>query len=512
MYPRARSDGAATRRLLGGAVVVLGLAMPAYLVLPGLPAEALYQLVAWSSIAALLVGAVRNRAPLPPFLALAAGWACFAAGDLLLAIYDVVLHESPFPSLADVLYLAGYPLLAAGLLSLSRRRQPRGDHVALIDAGIITVSFTALAWVYLIDPYTSDGSLSLLEKVVSVAYPAGDLLCLAVLVRLLLAGPRGQRRVAPSLVLLCAAFATVLLVDVGFTVGALTGTYSSGGLLDAMYMVPYVLVATAGLHPSVRQIAAPAPPTDVSLSRSRLALLTAAAVLTPGMMAVEAGLGHSLAVPVIVGGTTVVFLLVVVRMATLVDALEVSRTQLAYDASHDSLTGLANRTLLIRSLVAAMATKRPVALVFVDLDHFKSVNDTFGHLTGDLLLVEAAVRLRATAGSGLPARVAGDEFAVLLTDVTAAVATPIAERIAARLNAASKVDAHVPTLAASVGLACWDGWPPNTRTNPVATVETLLERADVAMYEAKRSGRGRLVVIEADELVERRRPRSPTVP
>jgi len=150
--------------------------------------------------------------------------------------------------------------------------------------------------------------------------------------------------------------------------------------------------------------------------------------------------------------------------------------------------------------------------VFIDLDHFKAVNDTFGHLAGDLLLVEAGVRLRATAGPGLPARVAGDEFAVLLTDVPTTTATEIAERIAERLNEASKVDAHVPTLSASVGLACWNGWPAGTvRGDPVGTVETLLERADVAMYEAKRSGRGQLVVIEADELVERRsRPRSPT--
>jgi diguanylate cyclase (GGDEF)-like protein len=513
MHQGARTDGAATPRLLAGAAAVLAVAIPGYLLLPGPPAEVLYQLVAWSSVAALLVGAIRNGAPLPPFLALAAGWACFAAGDLLFAIYDVVLDGTPFPSPADVLYLAGYPLLAAGLLALTRRRQPHGDHASLIDAGIITVSCTVLAWVYLIAPYTSDGSLSVLQKVVSVAYPAGDLLCLAVLVRLLIAGPRGQRQVVPSLAILCAAFAVLLVVDVGFTIGTVTGTYTSGGVLDAMYLIPYVLVAVAGLHPSVRRVADPLPPSDVTLSRSRLALLTVAAVLTPGMMAVEAGLGHSLAVPVIVGGTAVVFILVVVRMASLVDALELSRQQLAYDASHDSLTGLANRTLLVRSLVEAMAKKRPVALVFIDLDHFKTVNDTFGHLAGDLLLVEAAVRLRATAGPGLPSRVAGDEFAVLLTDLPGPAATAIAERIAERLNQASKVEAHVPTLSASVGLACWDGWPPDTaRRDPVATVETLLERADVAMYEAKRSGRGRLVVIEADDLVERRRPRTASRP
>jgi diguanylate cyclase (GGDEF)-like protein len=158
-----------------------------------------------------------------------------------------------------------------------------------------------------------------------------------------------------------------------------------------------------------------------------------------------------------------------------------------------------------------MATSRPVALIFIDLDHFKAVNDNFGHLAGDLLLVEAGVRLRATAGPGLPARLAGDEFAVLLTDVPTAAATEIAERIAQRLNQTSKLDAFVPTLSASVGLACWEGWPPGTaRADPIGTVETLLERADVAMYEAKRSGRSRLVVMESDDLVERRRPRSTT--
>src|SRR3954466_6006199 len=98
MHRSASSDAAATRRLLGGEDVRLGVAIPGYLLLPGAAAESLYQLVAWSSIAALLYGDGRHRAPFPPFLALAAGWACFAAGDLLLGIYDVVLHDTPFPS------------------------------------------------------------------------------------------------------------------------------------------------------------------------------------------------------------------------------------------------------------------------------------------------------------------------------------------------------------------------------------------------------------------------------
>src|SRR5689334_11487632 len=134
MYQSARLEGAATRRLLVGGAAVLVVAITGYLVLPRVAAELLYQLVGWSAVVAFMAGAVRHRAPLPPVLALAAGWACFVAGDLLFAVYDVILHDTPFPSPADVLYLAGYPLLAAGVLALSRRRQPRGDQVALIDA------------------------------------------------------------------------------------------------------------------------------------------------------------------------------------------------------------------------------------------------------------------------------------------------------------------------------------------------------------------------------------------
>src|SRR4051794_6581032 len=119
MHQSAAADVAATRRLLTAVAGVLVVAVPVYLALPGPEAEAVYQLVAWSSIGAFLIGALRHRAPFRPVLGMAAGWACFAGGDLLLAIYDVILHDTPFPSAADVLYLAGYPLLAASLLALT---------------------------------------------------------------------------------------------------------------------------------------------------------------------------------------------------------------------------------------------------------------------------------------------------------------------------------------------------------------------------------------------------------
>jgi diguanylate cyclase (GGDEF)-like protein len=493
------------RLLLIGAAVV-AVAFPAYLLLPRLAAEALYQVVAWGSIGVFVAGVVRFRAPLVPFLALALGWACFAAGDLLFAFYDVILDASPFPSPADGLYLAGYPLLAAGLASLTRRRQPGGDRIALIDAGIVTVAATVIGWIYLIQPYAADSSLSGFEKFFSIAYPAGDLLCLAVLARLIIGWGR-VRAVPPALMALTSAFAIMLLADIAFSTGFLSDFYTSGGFIDGAYLIPYVAIGVAGLHPSLGELARPGPRSDASLSRLGLAALAATAVLTPGVMAVQTARGQTLAVPVIVGGATMAFLLVVARMATIVDALEASRDQLAHDASHDSLTGLANRGLLVRSLVSTMSTGDPVALVLADLDHFKAINDTFGHPIGDQTLVEASRRLRAASRGGLTARVGGDEFAVLLAGADAVNASEIARGIAAGVNDNDGADPTVPLLSASVGLARWAGWLDVARSDdPFEMVETLLERADVAMYEAKREGRGRLVVLDTNDLVDRRRP------
>ena len=140
MHLDVRPEAAATRRLAGGAAAVLAVAVPAYLLLPRPAAEVLYQVVAWTSIVALLIGIRRNKAPLAPFLALLAGWACFAAGDLLFAVYDVVLHETPFPSPADGLYLAGYPLLAAGLLALVRHAPMFGEHTRELLTTVVGLS------------------------------------------------------------------------------------------------------------------------------------------------------------------------------------------------------------------------------------------------------------------------------------------------------------------------------------------------------------------------------------
>jgi diguanylate cyclase (GGDEF)-like protein len=169
----------------------------------------------------------------------------------------------------------------------------------------------------------------------------------------------------------------------------------------------------------------------------------------------------------------------------LIDQLREQARAREHDAMHDALTGLPNRTLFSQQVEAVLSasagTDAVIAVLLMDLDHFKEVNDTLGHHTGDQLLREVAHRLRAAIGdTDLAARLGGDEFAVLLPDLTdASAAIQIAERIHARVAEPVRLASMSLEVGVSVGIAL--------RPKHGDDVTTLMQRADVAMYAAKRS-------------------------
>jgi diguanylate cyclase len=172
-----------------------------------------FDLVSVATVVAILVGVRVNRVARPlPWYLLAAGQLAFLGGDLLWDYYERVLHTDPFPSLADASYLAGYPLIGAAVVVFLRRRSLTADLGSLIDAGIISVGVGVVSWVYLITPYVTDPSLGLVEKLISCAYPVGDLLLLCLVVRLLLIP--GQRPRAH--LLLALSLLVLLLSDSGY--------------------------------------------------------------------------------------------------------------------------------------------------------------------------------------------------------------------------------------------------------------------------------------------------------
>ena len=168
--------------------------------------------------------------------------------------------------------------------------------------------------------------------------------------------------------------------------------------------------------------------------------------------------------------------------------------RLAHQATHDPLTGLPNRTLLLDRLEMAVARARRhhrrLAVLFLDLDHFKVVNDSLGHGLGDRLLVAIAERLRAALRpDDTVARFGGDEFVVLCEDLLGrSDAVAIAERILAELSGPFVVDDAEVFVGVSIGIAFPD--------DPDADPETLIRDADAAMYQAKNRGRGRWVVFD----------------
>jgi diguanylate cyclase (GGDEF)-like protein/PAS domain S-box-containing protein len=170
---------------------------------------------------------------------------------------------------------------------------------------------------------------------------------------------------------------------------------------------------------------------------------------------------------------------------------------LAWQASHDALTGIPNRSELHRRLEQAMlhgdAHGHPPALLYLDLDRFKAVNDTYGHAAGDQLLVQVTERVvAAVRGSDTVARLSGDEFAVLCEGIDEKDALIVGTRIVTSLERPFLIDGHEVGVSASVGVA----FGADLR----ASVAAVLRAADAAMYRAKQDGRGCVRVDEhADE-------------
>ncbi|MDQ4125350.1 MAG: EAL domain-containing protein [Actinomycetota bacterium] len=166
---------------------------------------------------------------------------------------------------------------------------------------------------------------------------------------------------------------------------------------------------------------------------------------------------------------------------------EALQEQLAHQAFHDPLTGLANRALLRERLQHALArvarSREPLAVMFIDLDEFKAVNDSLGHDVGDELLKSVSARLRESVRpADTIARLGGDEFAILLEGMFSAAEAPrVAERIIRTFTTPFELDGHPVSIGASIGLALKDG---------KEGTEELLGNADVAMYAAKARGRG----------------------
>ncbi|MFI5891398.1 GGDEF domain-containing protein [Actinoplanes sp. NPDC051513] len=443
--------------------------------------------VGYLGVAAILIGARRlpRRDRLP--------WWCLAFGvganvsGIPVSIYAIdVLGVDTLPGPADPLFLLLYPACAVGLGLLIRRREPRRNWTAAVDAAVITTGLGLLAWVYVIKPVTVGQNIDMLGRAVQAAYPIGDLLLLAMMMRLL----RGEGSRGAAFWWITGSLAAFL---VGDTAWVLIGSVPELGAvedipwmhrsIDMVFLVAFSLFGIGALHNEAREMGVVAAQHPVRLGRVQLALLAAASLIAPGLLAVQLHQGRVEDGWAIVIGCTVLFLLVVLRMAQLVREIERRAAQVRDLARRDELTGLPNRRVwnedLPRALEFARRDGRPISVALLDLDHFKMFNDTFGHPAGDRLLKEASAAWHgALRAVDLLARYGGEEFIVLLPDADTSEARQILERALA---------ATPQGQTFSAGVAVWDG---------AETADQLVARADAALYEAKAGGRNRVTAVD----------------
>jgi diguanylate cyclase (GGDEF)-like protein len=461
--------------------------------------------VGWSGSAAIVAGIRVNR----PQARVA--WYLFAVGVFLNssgigleAFMSRDERDLPSPSAVDVLYLSLYPALVAGLLVLIVRRTVRREWASLVDATTISTGLGLLVWVFIMRPSLGDPTFTPLGQIVVVAYPIGDIVVLAMILRLLIgSGGRGAayRVVAVAAVTFLAgdmAWATITQV------GLEPGKHASA-LLSMIFLVGYGLFGVAALHPSVRSVGDPGGTPRSRLSPTMLVILATVSLIAPGLLVIEVvhhNVQDGIAIAV---GSMSLFLLVITRMAQLFREVERQTQQLKDLTQVDELTGLPNRRAWTFKLPSAMEGARHsrarLSIAMLDLDHFKLFNDQYGHPAGDRLLrAVGAAWLAQIRDTDLLARYGGEEFILLLP----AASDQTAMDILSRLRAMTPLGQSF-----SAGLATWDH---------NETSDELIARADQALYQAKDEGRNRTSVAasrtsgaqsDPDPPADRREPTPP---
>ncbi|HST65428.1 MAG TPA: bifunctional diguanylate cyclase/phosphodiesterase [Mycobacteriales bacterium] len=439
-------------------------------------------------------------------LLMAAAFVGWGTGQGIWTYYQLIGRDAiPSPSLADVGYLTlpvfalpSLLVLAAGRSRRARRdeRSGRSRLVLVLDALVIVGSMSILAWTLVLSAVVEAGAPTAAAFAVAVAYPVSDLMLVVIVLLTLTLRRVGHR---PQLLLLALGLVAISCSDSTFAYLVSSGAQTLPLAGDIGFVAGPYLVALAAVAPA--SIAAREGSLAGLPGGLRWHLLVPYLPLTAVgiLLLVQTSLGRSFGRIEVYLGLLVVTLVVTRQVITLrentllLEQVRDSQAELAHQAFHDPLRGLPNRALFGDRLAHAADVhrdeRRPLGLLFVDLDEFKVVNDTLGHAAGDALLQQVGQRLRGCVpAADTVARLGGDEFAVLVESDLAP--GDVADRVTAALDTPFLLERQSRTVRASVGVVVADGQREDV------SAELLLRRADAAMYAAKRGGGAAVVTYE----------------
>jgi len=472
------------------------------------------------------------------WLFIAAGQMVYTLGDLSWMLLEVILEELPYPSFADLFYVAYYPAFFTGTVLLSLE-----NHVTTqkfkntLDMAIIMSGAFLFYWFILLQPITATNLHDpWLVRALASAYPVGDILLLAAILWLLNSNP--NRYAKPQILTLLVSILAMILTDTIFSYQSLRETYVSGTILDIGWTLSYTLAGLAGLQQiyTARNHKNLTAPDGLSAGRASLRknvlafapyfwMILAYLILYFGNQSANSKsfTGLYIWVGLIIG-------MVIIRQAwaffeirnlnkklrallgqveqqtrdlvTINQELESEiqlrvrvEEQLSFDALHDALTNLPNRALFFQRLENALDNIKnhpdsKYSVLFMDIDQFKVINDSLGHGMGDQLLIVIAQRLtKCLRETDTVARIGGDEFVFLLENTSDEhIIDFIVNRINEEVQKVIMLEEHPIYVTTSIGVVL--------DIKKYSSPGNILRDADLAMYRAKALGKDRFEIFQ----------------
>ncbi|MEA2497185.1 MAG: diguanylate cyclase [Thermoleophilaceae bacterium] len=421
--------------------------------------------------AAVVLRALRLREGRGPWTVLATGLCVYGLGNLLWVVWLQRLADPPIPSVSDAMWLFLYPAAYLGLALLARGTGRGASAGVWLDGLVAGLGVTACGAAVIFPPILDAAQGSTIAVVINLAYPVGDLLLVALVI-----GVASLRswRLDGAWGLLMAGFLTLAVGDTIYLLNVAGGATSSSLVANVFYMAGVALIALAAWQPHAST------PAVRTRGSSILVIPAAFAMTAVGLLMYDHyhRLTHLTAT---LAACTIVLALVRTALTFRdVRALSEARRQ----AVTDDLTSLPNRRLFMRRVEEAIASSvdshQSFALLILDLDHFKELNDSLGHHAGDMLLRDVGPRLLPQVrDSDTLARLGGDEFGIVLAPCDEESATIIAGRMHATLKNPFEVAGLRLHVSAGIGIALF----PKHATD----ADRLMQHADIAMYQAKES-------------------------
>ncbi|NJC68560.1 bifunctional diguanylate cyclase/phosphodiesterase [Planosporangium thailandense] len=462
-----------------------GLAAVLYAVVPVALTPPLFLAVAVASIVATAIGARRHQVAgvRRPWWAMVAAETLFLGGAVLRAVIPGVDATPPGPAalIPDVLVVPGYLCWAYAVIDMLRRRRPTKADPAAADALLIGLGATLVVWVFLLGPRIAAAPESTASQVAAAFFPVVDVVLMVFAAQLMFAD---AARV-PALWLLGASATVMFVGDLMYAVHE-DGVDSGSPLVrlfDIFSLLAYAMMAAAALHPTMRTLTE-----RQSVALRYFGIVRTAGIatvlVTPTVLAMVAPPSTGWNGAVRLALSFLLTVTVVIRLVRANNSQTRAERAARHRATHDALTDLPNRELLTETIsrLSEADEGQEITLLFIDLDRFKMVNDSWGHAVGDELLCAVAARLRtAVRGEDLVCRVGGDEFVVLIASTTdSSQVASLTERLLDDFAEPFDLSVGSVVITPSIGVASSDG---------ATEALELIRDADTAMYKAKSSGR-----------------------